>query len=490
MKEKKIKLTPSQTRVMAQILDFIDGKDRVFILKGYAGTGKTTLLRFLLTELRKRNHNYRLLAPTGRAAKVMANLSSTEQQAAPAQTIHSMLYTFHGLNEEVDITRDYTHNDGSELYLNFEPARIKFDDIYAPPETIYIIDEASMVADMPPHVIVQAKFGSGKLLTELLNFDTRERSKFIFIGDPCQLPPIEQYFSPALMPAYFEQHFSLHAQEAMLTEIMRQNDDSTLITASKQIRALHDAAPAPSHYGPHDKMWSKLPLRGNRDIVFLDSLNELINLYVNQVKSNGVDSALFISRENKRCLSISNQIRTLLGHGHRLQKGDLLMVNQNCAVVPLVNGDMVTVEQVSDTVEICAGFTFRMVTVRERFSKKIYETWLLEDILYQAAPNLDKEQNKLLLIDYAKRMAKIGLRQSMHAFYEQMRSDPFLNALRCSFGYCVTCHKAQGGEWDKVFVDMPRNITLNPTPEKYQWVYTAMTRATQTLYLVNDFFYR
>ena len=212
MKEKKIKLTPSQTRVMAQILDFIDGKDRVFILKGYAGTGKTTLLRFLLTELRKRNHNYRLLAPTGRAAKVMANLSSTEQQAAPAQTIHSMLYTFHGLNEEVDITRDYTHNDGSELYLNFEPARIKFDDIYAPPETIYIIDEASMVADMPPHVIVQAKFGSGKLLTELLNFDTRERSKFIFIGDPCQLPPIEQYFSPALMPAYFEQEFSLHAE--------------------------------------------------------------------------------------------------------------------------------------------------------------------------------------------------------------------------------------------------------------------------------------
>ena len=191
----EIKLTVSQDKVLKQMLDFIKHPiDRVFILKGYAGTGKTTLMRYLIEELKLQERHFRLLASTGRAAKILSNLSGQENMQA--STIHSLVYTFNGLNKEYDDKEEVKVDTNGQLFLMFEPSILDKDS----PETIYIIDEASMVSDMPVKLITQAKFGSGRLLKELLDYDNRDKSKYIFVGDPCQLPPIRE----SLIPQHFD----------------------------------------------------------------------------------------------------------------------------------------------------------------------------------------------------------------------------------------------------------------------------------------------
>ena len=203
----KIALTKSQTIVFNKILSFIESKDRVFVLKGYAGTGKTTLMRFLIDKLIKQKKHFKLLASTGRAAKVLSDIT---KQATDATTIHSMIYSFSGLNQDLSKVDTTKEEPIGPLFIMFEPTKL---DPNTLPETIYIIDEASMVSDIEEKDITQAKFGSGRLLKELLDYDTRQRSKYIFVGDPCQLPPIWETFSPALMPEYFQKTFRINAIE-------------------------------------------------------------------------------------------------------------------------------------------------------------------------------------------------------------------------------------------------------------------------------------
>ena len=488
MPPKKIKLTRSQTRVLGEIMNFIDNPaQRVFILKGYAGTGKTTLLRFLLAELRKRGKTYSLMAPTGRAAKVMSNLAGNGEKAEPACTIHSAIYTFHGLNQDLS-ERDVTSIDETgQMYLTFEPAQVGED---GDGDMVYIVDEASMVSDIEPHDVSQAKFGSGKLLTDLLNYDTRRGSKFIMVGDPCQLPPVEQYYSPALMEDYITQHFGCGVASAQLTEILRQKGDSTIVTASKVVRNLWSNAPDDVDIYGSSVVWGKLPLHNYADIEFHRHVDQLVDLYVKSVKRGGYEKAVFISRSNSRCSMLSLDIRRRLGFTQpRVMVGDLLMVTQNNLLVPLVNGDMVEVTEVTDQVTRLAGLTFRIVKVKNLYNNQEFSTWIIEDILTNNRPNLNKEQQTGLIIDFVNRMKGQGIKQNSGWFNEQMYRDVYLNALRATWGYAVTCHKAQGGEWDTVLLDMPRNITRNPVKENFQWVYTAMTRARKTLHLVDDFFY-
>lgn len=487
MPPKIIKLTPSQTRVLGDIMNFIDNpRQRVFILKGYAGTGKTTLLRFLLAELRKSGRLFSLMAPTGRAAKVMSNLAGDGKNAVKARTIHSTIYTFEGLNQDLTEREVTSIDETGQMFLTFEPVNPNNHET----AMVYIIDEASMVSDFESKDVTQARFGSGQLLTDLLNFDNNKDSKYIMVGDPCQLPPVEQYFSPALMEDYITGHFGYGVATAQLTEIMRQKGDSSIVTASKAVRSLWSNAPGSISVYGSSKVWGKLPLRNYGDIEFHHDVNDLVELYVKAVKGGGYEQAVFISRSNSRCSQFSMLIRSRLGIASpRVAVGDLLMVTQNNLLVPLVNGDMVEVTEVTDQVTQRTGLNFRLVTVKELFSGTLYKTWLLEDILYQNRPNLDKKQQTDLLIDFVNRMKALGIKQKSAVFNSRMLTDIYLNALRCTWGYAVTCHKAQGGEWDTVLLDMPRNITLNPVKESYQWVYTAMTRATKTLHLVDDFFY-
>lgn len=480
-----IKLTRSQEIVLTQILDFVDNpRDRVFILKGYAGTGKTTLMRFLIKALVEKGKHYRLLASTGRAAKVLANLSESNGQTS---TIHSMVYSFSGLNKEFGEKEEPKVDKDGQLFLLFKPSKLDED---ATPETVYIIDEASMVSDVVSKDVTQAKFGDGRLLKELLEYDSRPGSKFIFVGDPCQLPPIEQYYSPALMEDYFLQQFGMTTQDAQLTEIMRQQGVSGIVDASKKIRGLYSNAPESSTVYGAQKLWGFLPFRRYKDIQLHTDLYSMLNDYVAKVEKSGLNSAVCICRSNKACNQLSNMIRQKLGFkDHRIQVGDLLMVIQNNWPTGLMNGDMVTIEEISPKTITRAMMTFRQVKVKELFTGRTYSTLLMEEIVYQDRLNLDNRQQQALFVDFIVRMKEKGITQKQKkAFYDAMYKDPYLNALRCMFGYAITCHKSQGGEWEDVYVHVPRNITLNPTKETYQWIYTSMTRARNTLHMIDDFY--
>lgn len=481
----EIKLTTSQDNVLNKILDFVNNsKDRVFILKGYAGTGKTTLMRFLIQKLEENHKDYRLLASTGRAAKVLANLSNRNGSTS---TIHSMVYSFNGLSKEYSEKEEPVVDKDGQLFLMFAPTKL---DESKEPVTVYIIDEASMVSDVITKNVTQAKFGEGRLLKELLDYDTRTDSKFIFVGDPCQLPPIEEYYSPALMPDYFQKKFGIVAQEAQLTEIMRQKGASGIIDASKQIRSLYNKAPNDiSMYG-YQRLWGFLPFRQYRDIQLHPNVESMTNAYVDKILSSGLNSAVCICRSNNACSKLSASIRAKLGFTYgRIQNGDLLMVIQNNMPTGLMNGDMVTIEELGPRTQSRAGLTFREVTVKELFTQKTIKTLMIEEIVNQSRLNLDSAQQQALFIDFIMRMRDVGITQKdSRRFNHAMMNDPYLNALRCVYGYAITCHKSQGGEWEDVYVHVPRNITLNPTKETYQWIYTSMTRAKNTLHMVDEFY--
>ena len=494
-KTPEITLTDSQKRVLNKIINFVfDSDDRVFILKGYAGTGKTTLMRFLIDELHQRDQIFKLLSTTGRAAKILSNHTGHE-----ASTIHGMIYKFKDFNKDVSEYDPATTNidKTGQIFLVFEPTTLSNEDRDS---IIYIIDEASMISDIEDKDVIQAQFGNGRLLHELIGYDTLPQSKYIFVGDPCQLPPILGAISPALSSEYFQSTFQMNAQQGTLTEIMRQ--DNSIISAGNYIRKLWENAPESASAYPIGNFWgSPLHMSLYKDIQIHLDLDELKELYLNIIKEKGYNEAIFICNSNAKCAELSNQIREALGFTGGVKKGDLLMVVQNQNTTGLMNGDMVQVveirpehERTLKEVQCPDGYrttlSFREIKVKELFTGTTYNTLLLESILNSRQTNLDARQQSGLFLDFIFRMQRKGINKKKNPddFEKAMRKDPYLNALRCNYGYAITCHKAQGGEWNQVFIQMPRNITLNPTKNKYQWFYTAITRAKETVHLCKDFF--
>lgn len=479
----KLKLTVSQQKALDQILDFVsDDNDRVFILKGYAGTGKTTLMRFLIAKLKKDKRSFMLLAPTGRAAKVLSNISGSF-----AQTIHSLIYSFSRLNKDLSDVKESEMNIDStgQLYLNFEP--VKYDECL--PTMVYIIDEASMVSDVEEKNVTQAKFGSGKLLSELLNYDDRPESKFIFVGDPCQLPPVHEIQSPALMSSYFSRQYNMSSRGAELTEIMRQKNENDLIVASLQIRKIWALVPENERQYVFPS-WGRFPLRYNKNTQLHEDLDSMVQSYIENIKKEGYNDSIFICQSNKKCSEISSAVRRALNLTEAyVQKGDLLMVIQNNLPTGLMNGDMVEVVHIDSKDVIRAGLVFRTVVLRELFTGDLKQVLLLCTTLINGVLNLDAHQQTELFLDFVKRMKKKGIDQkkNIEEFNRAMMEDPYLNALRCMYGYAVTCHKSQGGEWNNVYVDFG-NMARNLTKSKMQWVYTAVTRAKKTLHTLDKFY--
>ena len=492
---KRFELTQSQSRVLQQMVDFIfHSQDRIFILKGYAGTGKTTLMRFLIAELQKRNHKYKLLSTTGRAAKILSNYTGCD-----AITIHSLIYKFDGLNKDLsdaDI-RNLNCDETGQLVLDFKPSELPEEEKNE--HNVYIIDESSMISDTEIKHVVQARFGTGRLLKELLDYDQTPDAKFVFIGDPCQLPPIEGTFSPALMADYFLHSFGLHAQEANLTEVLRQSNECSIINAASRLRTLYSGAPDDISYYNGNKYWAKLPFRQYSDLVIHADLPNMLNHYLMRIKTKGYNDSIFICRSNRDAYTISTHVRNQLGMAGIIDNKDLLMVIQNDCMTGLKNGDLVEVVGVQKDYERTihsidhrgyrTQLVFREITVKELFTSKTYTTLLLENTLHSGQNNLDERQQTGLFLDFIIRMKRQGITQKNKASFEQaMRNDPYLNALRCSYGYAVTCHKAQGGEWNHVYIHTQRNIMLNPTKATYQWLYTALTRAKEVAHLIDDFY--
>lgn len=487
----QIQLTQAQQTVLEQIKRFItDSNDRVFILKGYAGTGKTTLIKFIAEFLEKKEIMYQLLATTGRAAKVLSN--KTQRHAT---TIHSLIYSFDNLNQDLSDVNEKTQlDDTGQLYLNFEPIVSESEN-----ECVYIVDESSMIADEEIREVIQAKFGTGRLLKELLDFDKNPRSKFIFVGDPCQLPPVTSAISPALSKDYIHTTFGFGVQDFELTQIMRQSNDNDIITTAALLRKAYSMVPDAQWQYRNTRVWGRLPFANKKNITLHSTPEELANSYYKKILQSGYDNTIYISRSNRQCQLISTKVRQLLGYQPVVCEGDMLMVIQNQLTTGLMNGDFVKVTYVGSSFTktfhlkkqqySTVSVHFVEVRVMECFSQKEYPTLMITDTLV-SGNNLNSIQQSGLFLDFAIRMSIRNITQKRDAmlFKDKMYHDPFLNALRCSYGYAVTCHKAQGGEWRDVYVDIPRNFTLNPTKETYQWIYTALTRATENFHCVNDFY--
>lgn len=497
---KKITLLDSQQRVLNSIIDFIqDDNANIFILRGYAGTGKTTLIKSVIEWLLSRKYvnavninaadnekyeseeaqkpSFCALASTGRASKVLS-----DKIGVPTKTVHSYIYRFEGFNRSFESKVDGKQiiDEHGQLYMNFG---YKFNNDH----NIFIVDESSMVSDIKEENPAQATYGSGKLLSDLLR--SSEYSKYIFVGDECQLPPVsnKNSSSPALDPEYLKDTFGLNVRIETLNEIVRQADDNDIISAAAKIRSL-------SMNPPIDQKWGKFPLRGYKNIHLVNEQITLINRYVKEIQENGYNATTLITHSNKDCNAFSQTIRGLLGFNQKtLMVGELLLVTQNNLPTNLMNGDLVRVKSIGIR-QNRANLTFVNVEVQEISTGRVYNTLLIEDLIYSNSSNLEAEAQKALFIDFYKRAKeRITIEddkklEDHSEFKKLLQQDEYLNALRAVYGYALTCHKTQGGEWDKVFLNIPSYLSCKPKKSTYQWLYTAITRAKKELYVTDGFF--
>ena len=468
----KFELSSDQKRAMARFVEFMNSEIPVFILKGYAGTGKTTIVKEMVKFLGDHKKPYCLLASTGRAAKILRDATGIS-----TETIHGLIYRYKDFNQDIEKLAEKHKtgkNDSAEpLLLQFEPVKMLKE--Y---ECYYFIDEASMVADKKDGGSIQAEFGSGRLLKDLLDFNSK--GKFVFVGDPCQLPPVGQKSSPALSSAYFETVFGYKSMIVTLTEIKRQENDNDIVVAAQKLRRLYD--------NPQPWKWAKFPLKGYRNIHILGNQTELLGKYIETLKQEGYDETTMICFSNRQCNDVTQIIRPALGKkNNSLQVGDILLVTQNNYVSELMNGDIVVVNEIYGE-EMRAGMTFVKVCVKNMANNHTFSQLLVADVLYGNETNISQLQQKDLFIDFYYRMKSMNIKKDSEEFKRRMMDDPFLNALRAVYGFALTCHKVQGGEWNKVFLDIPRNFALGERPFVYQWIYTAMTRAKKDLYVANDFY--
>ncbi|MCM1079537.1 MAG: AAA family ATPase [Bacteroidales bacterium] len=335
MENKKITLLPCQSNALSQLLKFVNSDNRVFILKGYAGTGKTTLVKELLSKLATEDCNCLLLASTGRAAKILSNATG-----CPTRTVHGLVYKYSDFNQNIENVvheREKANVDKTgQLLLVFEPLQITSEE-----KNIYIVDEASMISDAESKTAAQAIFGSGRILNDLLQYD--KNGKYIFIGDACQLPPVNQKFSPALTSQYFDMTFGIDAETIELTEIVRQAKGNDIVIASQKLRRLY--------FNPQPWKWAKFPLKGCRNIHLVNNASELMQLYINDIKERGYNISTMITFSNRQCDTATKLIRPSLGITQpTIAVNDLLLVTQNNSISGLMNGDLVQITDIGKEV--------------------------------------------------------------------------------------------------------------------------------------------
>lgn len=484
-----IKLTESQQNALNKIRAFLkDNTVKVFILKGFAGTGKTTMVKAVLADLIKKGDSFILLASTGRAAKVLSDATQIQfldesgtlrNTYYPAKTIHSQIYSFSEISQDLEL---FEKSEFAQEITSEKSVKLRFTLSHhenGASNTVYIIDEASMISDTKESSLSQAEYGSeGRLLKDLFEYDNN--GKYIFVGDMCQLPPVNQSFSPSLCKTYIESTFRYATSEVELTEVVRQASDNDIALSASRIRKLYLSS--------NKNKIASFPFRGYKHIHIVENQIEMLNMYIKSIKNRDYSKSTMIVMSNRMVATLSNIIRPAIGFNEtRLSIDDLLLVTQNNMISGLMNGDLVKVTQIGNR-EKRAGLTFVYVEVESLSSHKLYGQLMIEDVLYCGGTNITPEQQTQLFIDYHLRMKSLGVKQNSSQYKEGMFMDHYLNALRCVFGYVLTCHKSQGGEWDNVFLIIPRGLPYNnPRSYAYQWVYTAMTRAKKELYVIEDY---
>lgn len=454
--------TLKQDIVLEQLSAFIfnNSSQVLYVLKGYAGTGKTTIVGAIVNNLWKAKKSAVLLVPTGRAAKVMSTYSSNE-----AFTIHKKIYMpKQNKNGNVDFV----------MQLNKHK------------KTIFIVDEASMISDLPS----QSKlFGSGSLLDDLIQYVySGHQCKLLLIGDTAQLPPVKLDLSPALDERQLALNYNKEVSKMELDEVMRQGHDSGILMNATLLRE--------SLSGTfYDNF--KFDISGYNDIIRLIDGHDIMDAINEAYSSLGNEDTAIIVRSNKRANLYNQQIRSrILFNEHELTAGDYLMVVKNNYfwIKPsseagfIANGDIIEILEIFNLKELY-GFRFAEVKIRmvDYPKMKPFETVLILDSISVEAPSLSYEDsNKLyqeILKDYADETS--GYRKFL-----KVKKNKYLNALQVKFSYAMTCHKSQGGQWNTVFVEQP--YLPNGIDRDYlRWLYTAVTRAREKLYLIgfNDSFF-
>lgn len=435
-----------------------------FILNGYAGTGKTLLIQEFAKFLQKSKKKFMLLATTGRAASILRGKTNFA-----TSTIHGALYTFSKVDGDYEeLTTESPIDDFGQMKLLFKPNASLSE------ECVYIVDEASMLASESLDETSFAVFGTGHLLSDFIS--AVGKNKIIFVGDNCQLPPVGQNFSPALDIDYLNK-LGRVTVKASLDEIMRTDKDNDILQIASAVRLAIGQ--------PQTSKWISMPALNRKNCTVVPDKNTLFLEYYACFLQYGSDGSIGIAHSNKACnhLNIFFRKRLFPGRNNLLEIGEILMVNQNNYIVPLTNGDFVKILSLGEKSERM-GLRFQNVTLQHLVTKTEYEIKLALDPLGNLSPNLTIDQQRLLMIDFSKRMRSKKIKPNSDFYNDAMQKDAYLNSLRATYGYVVTCHKSQGGEWKKVFLFLDKGMYGYLKPDEMRkWWYTAITRTKQQLYL-------
>ena len=446
--------TEEQERGIRLFAEFMTDRDEhvAMILRGSAGTGKTTLAAAIVKALSALEQKMMLLAPTGRAAKVFSLYANQ-----PAYTIHRKIY------------RQKSAADLSVFNLN----------VNLNTDTLFIVDEASMISNAG----FSDTFGSGCLLDDLIQFVySGKNCRLLLIGDKAQLPPVGEEESPALMEDVLR-CYGMNVYATDLNEVLRQSQESGILYNATAVRQMIT----------HDEMTQlpKMHLQGFADILAVPG-DELIESLASSYSRAGIDETIVVTRSNKRANIYNQGIRnTVLDRDEELTRGDQLMVVKNNyywtetekAPMPFIaNGDHCVVQRVRNKQELY-GFHFADVILQfPDYDNYEMTCKVLLDTLTTEAPALTQEQQKQLYDKVWEDYADVPYKADR---IKKMKTDIYYNALQIKYGYAVTCHKAQGGQWAHVFIDQGYMTDDMLTPDYIHWLYTALTRATEKVFLVN-----
>lgn len=463
-----MELTNQQNKVFEQIKAFLNSDASVFILRGYAGTGKTTMVK-VIADYIEQTRQLAMMAPTGRAARVLAM-----KTGHTATTIHKAIYS-------------KAHVEPKKV-KNIAESEFKFVFSINNSENggniVAIVDEASMVCSRKiEHELFM--FGTDNLMEDLLTFVRPNfGGKVIFVGDPAQLPPVGESVSNALRAEYFKEK-GLKVIEAELTEVLRQKDDSVILKNAMMIRDLLKK----------DKR-NQLVFEEQKDDVETVPSEQFLDKYLNYRKESGKHDSVIICYSNKSANRYNRDIRkSLYGGDVPLQENDILLITQNNYRLDRMNGEFVPVLSIGERIQqsapvyaqiggkkerIVITLNFIKVTVPNGDGNPI-PCMLLEDLLTSDTATISIDENRALYINFC--MRNPNLKQGTESFAEALLNDEYYNAIRAKYGYAVTGHKCQGGEWGKVFVDYTGRTGLDD--DSLRWAYTATTRAQKTLYVTN-----
>lgn len=454
--------TLKQDIVLQKLAHFVlsGTKDSLFLLKGYAGTGKTTLIGTLVKNLWKAKLSSVLLAPTGRAAKVISNYSGRQ-----AQTIHRNIY--------------YPKKNSSGG-LAFQLKQNKKRD------TIFIVDEASMIPDIPSD---SKLFENGSLLDDLMMFVySGHNCKILFIGDTAQLPPVKLEVSPALDMDTLSISFNKEVTHIELDEVVRQAENSGILMNATSLRELLND-------GFYESFQFDIP--GYTDIIRLIDGHDIMEALNDAYTTVGHEESVIIVRSNKRANIYNQQIRSrILFQEEELSAGDYLMVVKNnyfwldskIEAGFIANGDIIKVLEIFAIKELY-GFRFAEVKIAmvDYPNQKPLETVLILDTLTSETPSLSYDESNRL---YQEVMKDFEGEKSKYKKFLEVKNNKFFNGLQVKFSHAITCHKSQGGQWSTVFIEQPY-LSDGIDKDYLRWLYTAVTRAKKKLYLIgfkDDFF--